>query len=297
MVTELLRSRPAPAAGAGDVLPNYWNPSRGEPDIVLPSAATYGVALVFGVGAWGAWLQVEPAAHPNYVLISLDLMKLITASCSFWVEVAVLIAQEYVVVGRVGQHVLIVDSGAYPLINQTYRLAPCLLPAGSRVSVRGWTTAGHVASRLNLSCVLPSPGATWHDPWPNTYIGGARATSVERIPAVPGWLAVAGGGVAWTEVVAAAASDMLFTAAEYDPLAGVGGASGNRVEIGVGAAGAEVVFSRVALPGAALVGWPFGYHEVGRKSLILAGERVAARLVGAAVGGGRMGFYFEDLVP
>jgi hypothetical protein len=38
----------------GDALPNYWNPSRGEPDVTFPSTSTYSASIVYGAGAWGS---------------------------------------------------------------------------------------------------------------------------------------------------------------------------------------------------------------------------------------------------
>ena len=284
-----------PPSGGGDILPNYWNPSRADPDIILRSTAAWGTSVTFGVGAWGSWFQIEAGYAEDLVLVQLDMTKTVTVTCSFWLEIGLGAAGSEEAIACVGQDVMITGSGAYPHLAWSRRLAPRLVPAGTRVAARGWTTAGYTDGVVNLSCIRPAPAALWCDPWPNSYIGGGRVIRTHRVPAVGGWLSVAGGGVSWTEVVAAAPNDMLFVAAQYDATNAGGGSLGNRVEVGVGASGQEVVFSRVAIPSGMSGTWPYGEHQVGRKSLILSGERVAARLMGSAAGPWRMAFYFEDL--
>jgi len=284
-----------PPSGGGDVLPNYWNPSRGQPDVILPSATSYSFVLTFPVGSWSAWIALEPALAADYVLACLALARVCTAAGSFWVQLALGPGSPDTIVATVGQNILIAGSGAYPWAGYTLRLPPKLLPAGQSLFIRGRAEGGSGNGRLNVVCMPASPGATWYSPWPNTYIGGSRVTAVRRVPDVPNWVRVAGNATAWTEVVASAPNDMLFTGAEFDPTNGGGGSMGNRLEVAVGPAGSEVVYSRVPFPSAMSGFWPFGYQEVGRKSLILAGERVSARLVTGGAGPWRMGLYLEDL--
>jgi hypothetical protein len=169
------------------------------------------------------------------------------------------------------------------------RLAPYKVPSGSRLAARAWTTAGDGRVALLLS-VLPSPPGNWRDPWPNTYIEGARVTKTRRDPAVAGWHTLQ--SASWTQIVASAPNDMLFVAAEYDP-ANASGGQGQWVEVGVGAAGSEQILSRVPFPTILVFNWNAGYQEAARKGLILAGERVAARLrTGTDL---EAALYFEDL--
>lgn len=278
----------------GDALPNYWNPSRGEPDVTFPSTSTYSATIVYGAGDWGSWYQVELSVPCDCVLTALHFSKVATASVSFWIQIGIGAPGSEVVIATVGQHVLISGSGANPFCAYTQRLAPYKVPAGSRIAARGLASAGHLGGRLNLSAIKAAPDAMWYSPWPNTYIGGTRVTGTGRAPAAPSWQAVQGGGVQWTQFLASAPSDMLFNAAEFNP-ANSGGGDGNRFQLGVGPAGDVTPLSEVPMVGAGLVPWCSGYQEVGRKSLILSGETVWGRLMGPSAGPWSMACYFEYL--
>jgi hypothetical protein len=293
-LTQLIRSRPAPGAGGGgDVLPNYWNPQRLDPEIILPSSYL-GASVVFGAGAWGAWATVEPATAADYVLAMAHLSKVIANTGSLWLEIAIGPAGSEFPVAIVGAHGFIAGSGAFPIITRPYRLEPIFIPAGSRVAARGYSNVGHPGSVVQLTVIPPSPTATWYSPWSNLYIGGGRATNLRRFPAVPNWVSINGSGGAWVTVIAAAANTLLLNAAEFDPLNAGGGAS-NVVEVAVGAAGSEQVLSRISIGTAVILAFCEGYSEAARKGIIFAGERVSARLVRAFVGPWRMAFYCEDI--
>lgn len=283
-----------PPSGGGDVLPNYGNPSRGQPDVTLPLGTTYSTTLACGVGAWGGWAQVAAATPAAYVPTRAHWTKVVSSSCSFWLQVGVGAAGSEVPIAVVGDAVLISGSGAYPLVTGSRPLAPKLIAAGSRIAVRGWTTAGSQGARVNLSCLPASPAANWYSPWPNSYVGGGRVAAQRRWPSPASWYAVPGGGVTWLELTGSAANDMLFDGAEFN-IANAGGGDGNRLQLGVGSAGSEVVLSEVPFPGLAMVNWCGGYQDVGCRSIVLAGERVVARLKGPAAGPWSMAFYFEDL--
>ena len=218
--------------------------------------------------------------------------KITTASGSLWAQIGVdpTGGTSFTVRAEFAFHAFISGSGAIPIHSNTFRLEPYLIPAGSRVAMRGWTSAGDL--RFQGYLALITPAASWVDPWPDTYIAGGRATKLRRSPAVPGWLTVPSGS-GWTQAVASAPNDMLLTAVEVDPTSAAG-LQGDVVEVGVGAAGSEVVFSRAGVPSVRIFGWPFGHQEFGRKALVLSGERVAVR---KALAGGthRMALYFEDV--
>jgi hypothetical protein len=293
MSRSLLR-RCEPAAG-GDELPNYWNPQRADPDIIIPTTGT-SVNPVFGVGAWGAYVQIVAATAADLVLTQVNFFKNTTASCVFWLEIATGAAGAEVPLCYVGDQTLISGAGASPLLTLAKRVGPFKVPAGTRISARGWTTAGNTDGSVILSFIPPSPSATWVTPWPNTYIGGGRVTAPHRRdPVVPNWVATVATSPLWTQIVAAAPNDMLLDAVEWD-MGNVGGGFGNIMEIGVGAAGAEVVFARAAWPGIVIAAWIFGYITLGRKVQVLAGERVAARMVKAAGVSRECAFYWEDYV-
>lgn len=282
---------PGRQPGGGDVLPNYWNPQRADPEVILPSGA-FEARPTAGVGQWGAWTTVEAATPQDLVLLAAHMSKITTASCSLWVQVGVdpTGGTSYTVRGEFAFHAFISGSGSFPIHTSTFRLAPYLVPAGSRVAMRGWASAGDL--RFQGYLALVTPAASWVDPWPNTYIGGGRATNQRRSPAVAGWVTVPTGS-GWTQAVASAPNDMLLTAVEVDPTSAAG-LQGDVVEVGVGAAGSEVVFSRAGLPSLGVLGWPTGYQEFGRKALVLSGERVAVRKV-LPDGTHRLALYFEDL--
>jgi hypothetical protein len=292
-LTDLLRSRPAPGAGGGDLLPNYWNPQRLDPEIVLPSSYL-AASVVFGNGAWGSWATVQAAAAADYVLLAAQLSKPIANSGSCWLQIGLGAAGAEVPIAELGDHFLIAGSGASPIVTRTYRLEPYTIPAGTRVAARGWHTVGNAVSRLHLSLIPPSPTASWYSTWPNTYIGGSRATNLWRSPAVAGWTPINGGAAAWSTVLAAAANDLLFNACEFDAFNG-GGGNGNVVELAVGAAGSEQILSRVPIGAEVVIAFSFGYSEAARKGIIFAGERVSARLLTDGAGPWDMAFYFEDV--
>src|SRR3990167_235340 len=183
-----LFSRCRCAGGGGDELPNYWNPQRGDPDIIIPASGT-SVVQVYGVGAWGAYAQVIAATPSDIVLTQVNLFKNTSASCVFWLEVAVGAAGAEVPLCHVGDQTLISGAGASPLLTLSKRVGPYLIPAGSRIAARGWTTAGNTDGSVILSGIPPAPAAAWATPWPNTYIGGSRVSGpYRRDPAVGGWV-------------------------------------------------------------------------------------------------------------
>jgi hypothetical protein len=281
-----------PPSGGGDKLPNYWNPQRGDPEVILPSGAVEARPTA-GLGAWGDWTTVEAATPQDLVLLAAHMSKVSTVNASLWVRIGVdpTGGTSFTVRAEFAFHVFISGSGAYPIHTSTFRLEPYLIPAGSRVAMRGRASAGNLWFQGFLALI--GPAASWVDPWPNTYIGGERATNQRRSPAAASWLTVPQNG-AWAQAVASAPNDMLLTAVEIDPLSATG-FQGEVVEVGVGAAGSEVVFSRAGIPSVRVMGWPFGYQEFGRKALVLTGERVAVRKVTEGVGPYRLALYFEDL--
>lgn len=278
--------------GEVDVLPNYWNPQRLEPSIVLPSGYL-DARPVAGLGSWGAWASLEASVAADVVLTALHYNVVTVASGSCWIQLGYDPegGTDYAMIEEVGEHAFISGSGAVPIHGGTRRLAPFLVPAGSRIGIRARKTAGHTGVAAFLSA-LPTD-ASWVDPWPNTYIEGAGVSGQRRFPAVDGWQ----NSVAeptWTEVYSAAPNDMLLTAAEWDPQ-NAAGAQGEVVEVGVGAAGEEVVAARVGIPSICVPGWASGLQEFGRKALILSGERVVVRHTWAS-GTQGVALYFEDLV-
>lgn len=284
------------SAGGGDLVPNYGNPQRGDPDIILPATGT-SLALAYGAGAWGAYKQIVAATPAALALALINWSKIITVTGSHWVEIATGAAGAEVPLCYVGEHGIIAGAGSSPIVSFSRRVGPYTIPAGTRVAARGWVTGGgNAAGHVILSCFNPAPAALWVDPWPNTYVGGSRVTApVRRDPAVAGWYDPIAITPNWTQIVAVAPNDMLLDAVEWDPTNGTGGI-GNIMEIGVGAAGAEVVFARAAWPGIALFGWIEGSMLLGRTVEVLAGERVAARMVKLAGVVQRCAFYWEDFV-
>jgi hypothetical protein len=290
-LTDLLRSRPAAAAGGGDVLPNYWNAQRLEPSIILPST-WQDVRPTAGIGAWGAWKLVNPGLAQDVVLTAVHFNIVTTASMSCWVQVGYDPVGDgsYTPIETVGIHAFISGAGAAPLHGKTARLAPFKVPANKSIGIRAWKTAGDTRVSAFLSAILPT--ATWYDPWPNAYIAGGRVSAQRRYPVVPAWQTSAVTPT-WTQVYAAAPNAMLLTAAEWDPANG-GGANGEVIEVGVGAAGSEVIAARVGIPTMIILNWSFGYQEFGRKALIVAGERVAVRH-NHTPASANVALYFEDL--
>lgn len=285
----LVRSRPA--AAGGDQLPNYWNAQRLEPSILLPSSGQEARPTA-GIGAWGAWTQLEPAIGQDMVLVAAHFTFITTATMSGWVQIGADPAggSSYSAVAETAMHAFIAGSGSAPIHARTSRLGPVPVTSGSSIGVRVYKTGGHAGCAIWLSAILPT--ASWYDPWPNTYIAGSRVTQQRRYPTVPNWQTTAM-SPAWAQVYASAPNDMLVTAAEWDPFNGAG-TYGGRVEVGVGAAGSEVVAARVPFPSTSLLNVACGTQEFGRKSLILSEERVAVRHYNSLTAV-RVALYFEDL--
>jgi len=292
MVTDLLRSRPPPGAGGGDVLPNYWNPARGQPETILPINNREGAGST-GCGAWGNEVQLTAGLASDVVLLAAHISQVMVQSGDFWYELRAGPAGANSPIATFGWNDFITGSGAAPIVQRPFRLQPYLLPAGTRLAIRGYSDLPPGSTTYFgafVSAVPPAPTATWYSPWPNTYIGGTLATVQYRLPAVPGWQSVSN---VWTMIIGLTNTPHLITAAELNPADATGG-PGQVVEIGTGAQGAEVAHTRIPFCSTRIFGFVFGHQESGRKGLILAGERVAARLISGDTPR-NMGFYFEDL--
>jgi hypothetical protein len=278
----------------GDLLPNYWNAQRADPEVILPSSGLEAQATA-GLGAWGAWTTIQAATPRDLVLLAAHVSKMTTASGSLWGQIGVdpTGGTSFTVRAEFAFHAYVFGSGASPIHSSTFRFEPYLIPGGSRVAMRGWVTAGDFSFQGYLAFI--SPTATWVDPWPNTYIQGARATNLLRYPSVPSWVTLPA-LKQWVQVIASAATDLLLNAAEMDPSAAAG-TRGEVLELGIGAPGAEVVYSRIGFPSMRVFGWAFGHQQSARKALVLAGERVSVRKVAAAPGPYRVALYAESLLP
>jgi hypothetical protein len=278
--------------GGGDVLPNYWNPARGQPEIILP--VTYiPVAGVAGNNAWGAYVTLTLGLPTDFVLLSAHITQVVATTASFWYEIRVTRFEGPFTIATFGTGVLVAGAGSSPITTRPYRLAPYWVPPGAILEIRAYCTlaAGpNTAFYAFVSGILSGANASWYSPWPNTYIGGTRATALRRSIAVPNWHSIA---AVWTQIVPAAPNDMLITAAELDPAQAVGGA-GQVLAIGTGAGGAEVAHTRVPFPRAPLFAVTSGQQEPGRKGLVLSGERVVASMLSGATPR-NAAVYFEDL--
>jgi len=269
----------------------YWNPSR-EPPLILPSSLNQ-TSVTYGVNAWGNWAQVEAATAVDMVLAQLVGTKVVIESCTWWVQIGVGAAESEVVIAEVGSASFVSGSGAYPVLAFVCRLAPVLIAAGTRVSVRGYLTQTAISNRtgrLYLAC-LPTPAA-WEATWPDTYIEGSRVSSFYRQPATPAYTALTSSG--WTELIASAASDMLIDGAQ----ASTGAAShetGQTLQFAVGAAGSEVMIAEIPFPNIGVVAYLVGAVPTVRKAIVYAGERVSAKWGKTIAGSPTAAFYFETL--
>jgi hypothetical protein len=293
-------------AAGGDLLPNYWNPTRDEPDIILPSSFRQATVNA-GAGAWSAYSVVQAATAAAYELLSMHVHSAFPATAITWFELAVGAAGAEVPIAITALHALISGAGSTPVIQDSRRVGPITIPAGSRLAYRAWTSGAAIATGLFLS-LKPSPGAVgvpgWYDPWPNTYIEGARINTPPNyaandrypLPVTPNTWVVIANGLGWTQIMAAAPNDLLFNALERETTGGAGGGAGNVFQLARGAAGAEVIISQVPLLAFAAIGYVYGYQEPGRKAIILSGERVSGRFFLAIPAGGMdVAPHFEDL--
>jgi hypothetical protein len=292
MVTDLLRSRPAPGAGGGDLLPNYWNPSRGQPETILPTNYIPVVGTA-GNNAWGSYVTLTAGLPDSLVLLSAHITQCVAASSEFWYELRATLIDGYHTIATFGLQSIIAGSGSSPMVSRPFRLEPYTMPPGAILEIRAYGAIPAPTNTQFYAFVSGIPWktlASWYDPWPNTYIAGTRATNQRRSIAVPNYHSI---GAAWTQILAAAPNDMLITAAELNGLEGKGSA-GQVMEIGTGAAGAEVAHTRVPFPRMPIIAFTFGHQEPGRKGLVLNGERVVARMLsGTTPRNGAV--YFEDI--
>lgn len=264
----------------------YWNPSR-EPPIIYPSS-NRNKTLTFGAGTWGSWTVVEASTAEDTILQQIVVSKMIVSSGLWWLQIGVGAEGEEEVLATIGDNLFISGSGALPLVNYDKRLPPIAVPAESRLVVRGWHACGNAGGAV-IFANLPDP-SSWVTPWPNTYIEGNLAVSMDRIPAVDDFLNV---GTTWTEVIASAASDLLLDGAEFDCTLGRGG-PGNVLQIAVGAESEEIIIAQIPFT-AAIMSLVHSQVRTVRKALIEEGERVSARWIHAFTAGPNAAFWFETI--
>lgn len=271
----------------GEVELGYLNPSR-QPPVIYPSTRQQ-CAVSFGAGAWGSWAQVEASTGVDTVLQQLLIGKVVGSSGSIWVQIGIGAVNEEVPVATIGDNVFIAGSGSAPLVVFDKRLSPIPIPAGTRIVVRGWSNVGHAAGSVML-INLPNP-ASWVTPWPDTYIEGGRSPVLSRLPVVPNWLAIS---TTWTQVIAAAASDILLDGAEFNAMVG-GGGTGNVLQVAVGAIGEEVTITEIPFVTAGLFSFLQAQVRTVRRAQILVGERVVARWVASVPASPQTAFNLELL--
>jgi hypothetical protein len=275
--------------GGGDLLPNYGNPHRASPEVILPSTGEERRGSG-GNNAWGSWANVgDPTTQP-LVLLAAHINRVATTRDLLWIQVGADPAggTNYAPVAIFAIHAYISGSGAYPVHGSHIPLPPITITAGSSLAFRAWGTGTGNHQFQGYLALLPT-SASWYDPWPNTYITGARVSSIVRTPTVPTLITV---DDTYTQVLAAAPNAMLLTALEAD--FSTDGAPGQTFEVGVGPASYEVLFSRVGIPSTRLASGPYGYQTFARKALILPGERVAVRSVTAL--SHPIALYLENLI-
>lgn len=274
--------------GGGGI--GYWNPQRGNPEILLPVGNT---SFRSGaLGAWSAYAQIIAATPAAYVSAAAHLAWVAPQSGTLHIQIATGAGGAEVPIIEWAEGALIDGSGATPICYLTRDLAMLNIATGTRLSWRAWWDSAGGAPPCGLQLAVIDDGAAqlW-EPWNDDYPHGDLAVNqTPRVPATPGYIAVAA-TPAWTTVIAAAARDLLFVGA--DRWHGATG-SGTSIEIGIGAGGAEVLQSRVGFPGAALVLPGIGFQRPARKLKVLAGERVAARAVGGGANN-NFGFHFEAI--
>ncbi len=276
-------------------------PKRNLVEVILPADA----GPVFpnsGVGAaYGVWVQVVAASAAPYVLCAAHIAE------QFQVPPGVPSLTTYqleVGIGAAGFEVPVAASASYIVglpgfaagiaiiaASKTLFFEPIVIPAGTRIAVRAWGNGAiAVLFGVYLVCYDASdyelPGELMSRPHERYMKGLTSAAQGAVCFPTAGVTAVttAGGGFgggygAWVAMTAAAPNDVLVTGLVCgDSLVGAGFA---QTQIGIGAAGLEVVGGKVGMAARTL--GPVSTSLMPRPIFAKRNERIAVRTEG---GGG-----------
>lgn len=272
-------------------------PKRNFIETVLPVLAGPVYPNAGVGGAWGAWVQVIPAAgagsiafpfvlHGAYLTEQFTLFTISTNVAEYHFQVGIGAAGFEVPIAQgaanlVGILSFVFAANATIIATKTMWFEPVVVPAGTRIAVRAWGSAaiaiqfgtflvGYDASNYELPAELMSRPHERYIKGISSPVQGANCypnpASTPIVPAAaPAW------GV-WTVWIAAAANDILMTG-----VASVESAIGSyaQVQIGIGPAAAEVAGAQVGLAGRTF--GPVGASYLPRPLFVKQGERVALR--------------------
>jgi len=283
----------APAAAAG------WARRFGTLEAFYPrNAASAFVQSVGGVWVWSAYntiatLGSDFVPHLVHLLVRIRLVTTAIDGTHLEYEVATGIAGSEVAIGRftdafVGSIVLPgVNTQAYLTFGRTLPLGPRVIPSGTRLSHRVRVSNG-AAFVVEMYAYLGGYDGGAAPPLDTVYAlqdhlqGDHNARTVTQPSGAT--LSIMGAAFPnygpWTPVLASAPQDLLIWGAARRPSVISGGNVSMYMEIGVGAAGLEQPIGRVGFPGGASSST--NLEQLYRPAKALQGERVAARLTGAA---------------
>lgn len=270
----------ATAGGGGGVAGVYYVQDR--PEIIVPVDAA-AVSVVSGADAWSAWVQVTAGLGADFILTHILAVSVAgTVYMNGQIEVGVGAAgSEVAVAESEWSTTLQAVSGAGGVSRDPRRVQYYRIPAGTRIAVRAYGRSG------SNTVVVYLQGYSGAGPTVQSlatlqqgYVNGTVTLASLNMPETGGLVVssfVAWAWTAWVQATAAAPARMLVYGFDSGlPGAAFYSADGGLIQLGVGAAGSEVV------RGAA--GYCRGSSPMvlGHPVLVEAGERIAVRAKSAA---------------
>lgn len=275
----------------------YRNPQRNQPCTILPTGARNTNLSTPAANTWGPWVQITAGLLSDVVIAAAQTVNIVTLSDIYHYQIGT---------GAIGAEVPIIEfevgtfvqGTATPIPGRTTQLPYVHIPAGTRLSARVYDeNAGGNSGNASLYLyVLPYGSITW-DTWDDRYAKGDRSQGSFRTPAVASpYINLAGGNPgAWSTIIAAAAQECLVTAIQCNMVTSPQWA---QLEIGIGAAGAEIIQERVGKCSSQTLIATWGYNELCRLVRVHTNERIAMRIASeASVASIGVAMTIENILP
>jgi hypothetical protein len=264
---------------------------------IVPNLASATPLITGAAGAWGAWEEITAGLAFPFILCGLYVMEYFNLAAA---GTAGALINIQIGTGAGGAEVVRSEShgnivlalgkiGTYGLTGRTHFVEPVVIPAGTRIAVRGSCTSAIAAG---ASVYLFGYDARYFG-LPLSYLGNAaryirglesKIQGAQTWPS-PGGTAVASGAApvwtwgAWVQFIAAAANPIIITGiAAYELTAAN---PSMQAQIGIGAPGAEIAMSKAGIANR-LGFFPFGDSYLPRPLFVKTGESVSVRVAASA---------------
>lgn len=273
---------------SGGMLIGFDNPSNNEPEIIIPDQAN-AIFRTAGLNAWSAWGQLIAATTQDQILAQIAFTHSMPETGNIHVQIGTGAAGSEVSIEEFSISFNIAGAGSTPILGHSFHASWIKIVSGTRLSYRVYSeTAANVAICGMFLHMLNLPIGNWHA-WNDDYPNGIRATSLLRTPVVPNYITLLNTG-AYVDVLNTAANDKLFWGIQHkgdNVFQGI-------VGVAIGAAGSEVLQSRVAFPGVSGVLRNTGLMQPARKIFVASGNVVRANLIRFS-SSADFAFFFEDI--